>query len=79
MFLYVGGVKVSEEIGQYQVIPDEPLKFFVISHEQRRHELARAPPVNVRSAGRGASVEVLGNVLDTKMLLPVHRASNSPF
>jgi hypothetical protein len=30
------------------VVPYDRLKLLVIAHEEGRHELARAPPVNVR-------------------------------
>jgi hypothetical protein len=53
------------------VVPYERLKVLVIAHEEGRHELARAPPVNICCGHRGACPEILGNVLDTEVLLNV--------
>jgi hypothetical protein len=51
------------------MVSDEPLKFIIISHKKGRYEFARTPPVNVRSPDWVARAEVLGNVLDTEVLL----------
>jgi hypothetical protein len=73
IFSYVrGGENLQKDMVSHDhVIPDEPLKLFVIAHEQWRHELARAPPANVRSDDGGTCAEVLDNVLDTSVLLNV--------
>jgi hypothetical protein len=67
----MGGVKVSKKIREYEVGADEFLEFFVVTHEEGRHELACPPPVDVSRGHRGAGPEVLGNVLKTEVLLDV--------
>jgi hypothetical protein len=34
----VGGVKVAKKIREYEVGADEFLEFFVVTHEEGRHE-----------------------------------------
>jgi hypothetical protein len=46
-------------------------EFFVVTHEEGRHELACPPPVDVSRGHRGAGTEVLGNVLKAEVLLDV--------
>jgi hypothetical protein len=47
VLLYVGGVKVSKKIREYEVGADEFLEFFVVTLEEGRHELVCPPPVDV--------------------------------
>ena len=49
----------------------ELLKFFIVSHEEGRYELACPPPVYVPRGHRGAGPEVLGDVLEAEVLLNV--------
>ena len=58
------GENLRRAKGGYHVIADERLKLLVIAHELRRHELARAPPVDVRCGQWRAGAEVLGNQFD---------------
>ena len=55
VLLYVGGVKVSKKIREYEVGADEFLEFFVVTHEEGRHELACPPPVDVSCGHQGSS------------------------
>jgi hypothetical protein len=71
VFLYVGGVKVSKKIREYEMCAYELLEFFIVSHEEGRYELACPPPVDVRRGHRGAGPEVLGDVLEAEVLLNV--------
>ncbi len=54
------------EMGAYQF-----LEVFIVSHEEGHYELACPPPVDVRRAHWGAGPEVLGDVLETEVLLNV--------
>ena len=47
VFLYVGGVKITKKIREYEMGAYEVVEVFIVSHEEGRYELA-CPTVDVR-------------------------------